>query len=75
MGHPTVDEMKKIFPQAKIIGRKNCDIWLKYIILSRRAFFGYLTGLIYYFIWKKKDNKPPYYESMVIYTKKMGQDS
>jgi len=46
-GHPTLDEIKKIFPNASyLLGRKNCDIWLKYMIFSRRSFIGFLTGLI-----------------------------
>jgi hypothetical protein len=63
--HPTISEVREYFPDAKIYGTKNCNVWLKYMML-RATKVGFLTGLIYLFFWKKKDNKPPYYECMVV---------
>lgn len=67
--HPSINELKALFPRSKVIGRKNCSVWLKYMVLSRRPIIGFLTGLIYLLFWKKEDNKPPYYECMFIYKK------
>lgn len=67
--HPTIEEVKKELPNSKIYRRKNCDVWLKYMVMSRRK-FGLFTGLCYYLLWRKQDNKPPYYECMVVHNKK-----
>ncbi|MFQ5621705.1 MAG: class I SAM-dependent methyltransferase [Candidatus Nanoarchaeia archaeon] len=78
-GHPMMNELKKTFPNSKIVGRKNCDIWLKYMILERKPLIGFLAGLIYYLAWKKKDNSIPFYECMVTWTRqphlRLGRDS
>lgn len=63
--HPTLDEVRDEFPNAKIVGRQNCDIWLKYMILSRRALVGFFTGIIYFLFWKRRDNMPPYWGCMI----------
>lgn len=68
-GHPTIEEIKEKFPTLKITGRKNCEIWLKYMVFEHTPIVGFLAGLIYYLYWKKKDNKPPYYECMLTYEK------
>lgn len=67
--HPRLDEIKKIFPNSRIIGRKNCDVWLKYMILSRKPLVRFLTGLIYCLFWKRKDNSPPFYECITVWSK------
>jgi ubiquinone/menaquinone biosynthesis C-methylase UbiE len=62
----TVDEIKEIFPNATFLGRKNGDIYLKYATLSMVPIVGFFTGLIYYLFWKRRDNKPPFLEVMVV---------
>jgi ubiquinone/menaquinone biosynthesis C-methylase UbiE len=66
-GYTTVKEIEKEFPNSRRVGRKNCSVWLNYMISSRVPIFGFLTGLIYLVRWKKKDNLPPYYECMLVY--------
>lgn len=65
----TIGKVREIFPESKIIGRKNCDVWLQYRLFSFRPRVGVLGGLIYHLIWRKKDNKPPYLECMILYSK------
>lgn len=67
--HPQRRQIKKAFPDSKIIGRKNCDIWLKYMMFERIPLVRFMTGFLYYFLWGKKDNKPPFYECLVIWKK------
>ena len=71
--HPSINELRAPFPRPQVIGRKNCGVWLKYMVLSRRPIIGFLTGLIYLLFWEKEDNKPPYYECMLI-CKKTGSE-
>ena len=66
--HPTIDEIEKQLPDSKMFGLANCDVWLQYMIFSARPVVGFLTGLIYYFFWKKRDNNPPYWGCIVSYT-------
>lgn len=61
-----MDEITRVYPNAKYVGRTNCKIWLSHMTLSHTPFLWVLTGLIYYLIWKRKDNEPPYLEAMVI---------
>lgn len=65
--HPTVEEIQKEFQGAQYLGRKNCDVWYKYMLFSSVYIIGFLTGLIYYLFWRKSD-RPPYYECMIVYT-------
>jgi len=65
-GHPKIEEIRTVFPTAKYIGHKNCDVWLKCQILQRKPIVGFLAGLMYYLYWTKRDNVPPYYEVIVI---------
>ena len=64
-GHPTLDEIKTAFPNAQIHGYKNCDIWLKYMLFSRRPLIGLFCGLLYYLFWKREDIKPPYWGAII----------
>jgi len=65
-GHPTLEELKRAFPDSTIQGYKNCDVWLKYMLFSRKPLLGLFCGLLYYLFWKKDDNKPPYWGAIVI---------
>jgi len=65
-GHPTIEEIKKALPHSTIYGYKNCDIWLKYMLFSPKPFLGLFCGLLYYFLWKRNDDKPPYWGAIVV---------
>jgi SAM-dependent methyltransferase len=65
-GHPTLEEIKYEFPNSTIQGYKNCNVWLKYMLFSRKPILGLFCGLLYYLLWKKDDNKPPYWGAIII---------
>ena len=62
--HIYVEDLKSLFPEATFQGVTNYFVWMKYMIISRIPFC-YLCGFLYFFVWKKDDNKPPYYEVMI----------
>lgn len=64
-GHPTLEEIRGSFPDSAIYGYKNCDVWLKYMLFSRKPFIGLFTGLLYYLFWKKGDDKPPFWGAII----------
>jgi ubiquinone/menaquinone biosynthesis C-methylase UbiE len=65
-GHPTLEEIKREFSDPEIHGYKNCEVWLKYMLFSRKSLVGLFCGLLYYLLWKKDDNKPPYWGAIVV---------
>jgi hypothetical protein len=65
-GHPRLEDVARVLPMVAFKGTKNCDVWLRHMTFSRRPFIGFLTGLLYYFVWKRKDRRPPYYEVLVV---------
>lgn len=68
-GLPKIEDIQSFFPKSKIIGRQNCDVWYKYMVLERLPYISLLTGLIYLLFWKKKDDKPPYHACLVSWRK------
>jgi len=73
--HPSVKQITTELPGSKIVGRKNCSVWLTYMTFSRRPIIGFLAGLLYLTLWKPLDNKPPFYECLVEYSANgSGQD-
>jgi len=64
-GHPTLEEIKE-FSDPVFHGYKNCDVWLKYMLFSRKPLLGLFCGLLYYLFWRKDDNKPPYWGAIVV---------
>jgi len=61
-----MDEITRVYPNAKYVGRANCKIWLSYMTLSSMPFIWVFIRLIYYLYRKSKDNRPSYLEVMVI---------
>jgi ubiquinone/menaquinone biosynthesis C-methylase UbiE len=64
--HPTTEEVRNTFPNIHIYGRKNCEVWFKYMMFSRKPFIGIFAGLVYYLFWNGNDYKPPFYECLAI---------
>lgn len=62
--HIDVSEISDFFPYLQ--GIQNSEVAYKYVSLAHRPILGFFTGLMYYFIYKKKDNSPPY-RSVVAY--------
>lgn len=69
-GLPKIEDIKSFFPDSNIIGRQNCDVWYKYMILERLPYIGLVAGLIYLVFWEKKNNKPPYYACLIKWEKR-----
>jgi hypothetical protein len=67
--HPQIEELRAIFPSCKIYGRKNGAVWLQFMMFARKPIIGFFAGFAYLIFWRKNDNKPPYYECMVVYQK------
>jgi len=65
-GHPTLEEIKRAIPDSAIYGYKNCDIWLKYMLFSSKPFLGLFCGLLYWLLWKRNDDKPPYWGGIIV---------
>ena len=38
------------------------------MLFARRPITGFFTGLLYFLFWKKDDNKPPYWGSVITWT-------
>ena len=55
-----LDEIMEGLEPDHVAGCQNFDITYKYMSLSWRPVIGFFTGLMYYFVWKKKDNMSPY---------------
>ena len=68
-GLPKVEELKSLFPGARIMGSQNAEAWLKYMRYERIPYLGFITGLIYKFSLKKIDNTPPYHSQYLIWEK------
>jgi len=64
--HPTLEEVKWAFPDSTIYGYKNVNIWLKYMVISRKPIIGLFCGILYYLFWKKNDDKPPYWGAIIV---------
>jgi hypothetical protein len=69
-GHPLLEEVEIALPGSMIIGRKNCNVWLRCASFTRLPVIGFLGGLLYLSFWRKSDNTSPYYECLVIYKQK-----
>ena len=65
-GHPSLEELKEVFPNATIKGVQNCDVWYNCLILESIP-IPIFTGLFYMLFLKKRDNKPPFYACKLTY--------
>ena len=65
-GHPTLEEIKRAIPDSAIYGYQNCECWLKYMLFSSKPFLGLFCGLLYYFLWKRNNDKPPYWGAIIV---------
>lgn len=69
LGHPTLEQMLQWLPNSTVLGYMNCLVWIKQMTLSRIPIIGFLTGILYLLLWKKKDNDPPYWGAVVTWKK------
>ena len=68
-GLPRIENITKLFPDSKIIGRQNCDVWCSYMVLERLPYIRLFIGLFYLLFLKDDDNKPPYHACLVMWSK------
>ncbi len=69
--HPNLEEIRKIFKNAQIMGTQNVDVWFKYMTYSAKPVIGLLTGIFYYLIWRKNDRLPPFHACFLKWTKEV----
>jgi len=69
LGLPTIEKLSSLFPGSVIYGTQNANIWLKYMKWERIPYVWPVTGLIYKFIWNKKEDNPPFYSCLLIWDK------
>jgi len=69
-GHPNLSEVYSELPSSQIIGTQNINVWFKYMTFRCKPIIGLFTGLIYYFMWKKIDDRPPYHGCFLKWVKK-----
>jgi len=69
-GYSTLEELQQVLPSGltRYVGIYNCEVWLKYMTLGRLPIRRFLVGLLYYFLWKKLDDKPPFWGIMCVIT-------
>ncbi len=68
-GLPNVERLLTIFPEAKLVGKQNCETWLRYMKLRRVLQTKLLTGLIYRLLLERKDDLPPYHSCLLVWRK------
>lgn len=69
-GHPTLKEIRRIFPGGVVQGDQNAKTWLDYMIFSRYPIVGFFAGFLYRIKWKRKNNRPPFYGCLFKWSKK-----
>jgi len=67
---PKIEELNKLFPDATIIGKQNCNVWLRYLKWCFTPYIRFFAGLIYKVSLMQKDNLPPYHACLLIWEKK-----
>lgn len=60
-GHPTLKEIRGMFPNGIVQGVQNTRVWLKYMMFSRKSIVGFFTGLLYLLKWKKEEGRLPFH--------------
>jgi len=68
-GLPTLSELRKSFPNAKVYGVQNCSVWFVLIMLEGVPMLQLFTGLIYLLTLKKFNCRPPYYSYLLSWRK------
>jgi len=67
LGIPSIDEVRRLIPCMSITGIHNCDVWYRHMKLGKLPLIRYFTGILYYALWKKYDNRPPFWGVVICY--------
>ena len=65
-GLPTVELVRSVFPDVRIRGLQNGDVWLRYMIGGRRPWRRILNGLYYAWVLKRRDGEPPFHAALMV---------
>jgi ubiquinone/menaquinone biosynthesis C-methylase UbiE len=68
-GLPRIEELIALFPSSTIVGRQNCKVWLKYMVLGSIPFVKLITGLVYKVFLQRTAHLPPYHACLLVWRK------
>jgi SAM-dependent methyltransferase len=68
-GLPSPNELATLFPGARIEGRQNADVWLRYMQLERIPYLRLLAGVVHWLFFRPQIDRPPFYGALVSWTK------
>jgi ubiquinone/menaquinone biosynthesis C-methylase UbiE len=68
-GLPKVDELRKLFPKANVTGKRNANVWFRYVTISYTPYIRFSTGLLYKLRLQNKDDMPPYHACLLMWRK------
>lgn len=69
-GVPRMEQLATAFPNAKIIGRQNCDAWFTYMKREYTPYARFMVGWLYKFSLWKRDSEPPYKSCLLVWRKR-----
>jgi ubiquinone/menaquinone biosynthesis C-methylase UbiE len=69
-GLPRMEQLAAAFPNAKLIGRQNCDTWFTYMKREYTPYARFMVGWLYKFSLWKRDSEPPYKSCLLVWKKK-----
>lgn len=68
-GLPKLEQLAAAFPNAKVIGRQNCELWLTYMKGEYTPYARLAIGLFYKAFLSRKDSQPPYKSCLLVWRK------
>jgi SAM-dependent methyltransferase len=68
-GLPRTEALIALFPGSTIVGRQNCEVWLKYMVLGSIPFVKLITGLLYKVSLQRTADLPPYHACLLVWRK------
>ena len=68
-GLPKVEELAKLFPGTKIVGKQNPGVWLRCMKWEYTPYVRFITGVFYKLFLMKMDNLPPYHACLLVWRK------
>jgi hypothetical protein len=69
-GHPSAEELRRLFPGCSLSGDQNCEVWLQYMLAGEPGngrMTRLLTGWRYRRRWSRLDGRPPFRSALVVY--------
>ena len=66
-GLPKMEELAKLFPGAKIVGKQNAGVWLRCMKWEFTPYIRFITGVLYKLFLLRRDNLPPYHACLLVW--------